>query len=72
MSFASLPEKLKAMPNWVVWKSVAKDGRLTKIPFNVKTGQWAKADDPTTWTTFENAGGFEHITLLAKKKEIVL
>ena len=55
MSFASLPEKLKAMPNWVVWKSVAKDGRLTKIPFNVKTGQWAKADDPTTWTTFEQA-----------------
>jgi len=50
-----IPAILKQFPNWIVWKSVLKDGKLTKIPFDAKTGQWAKSNDPLTWVSFEQA-----------------
>ena len=50
-----IPVALRQRPNWVCWKAVVRDGKSTKVPFNALTGNMAKADDPTTWTTFENA-----------------
>ena len=50
-----IPNQLKKYPNWVGWKSIVRDGKATKVPFDVKTGQRAKADDPATWTTFDQA-----------------
>jgi hypothetical protein len=50
-----IPAVLKQHPNWVCWKSIVRDGKATKIPFNANTGGMAKADDPATWTTFEKA-----------------
>lgn len=54
-SFHALPDKLKNIPNWVVWKNVVRDGKATKIPFDPRTNQMAKADTPSTWGTFEQA-----------------
>lgn len=48
-----LPAQLKQHPNWVGWKYITKDSGPTKVPFDVKTGQPAKANDPSTWATFE-------------------
>jgi hypothetical protein len=50
---AAIPVVLKQHPNWVGWKFITKDGKPTKVPFNVQTGTPAKANDPSTWTTFE-------------------
>jgi hypothetical protein len=50
-----IPDVLKQRPNWVCWKALVRDGKETKVPFNAKTGAMAKADDPNTWTTFEQA-----------------
>ena len=31
------------------------DGRETKAPVNPNTGEWAKSNDPSTWSDFETA-----------------
>lgn len=51
----NIPDILKQHPNWVCWRSVIRDGKATKVPFNAQTGYGAKADDSATWTTFDNA-----------------
>jgi hypothetical protein len=50
---AAIPVVLKQHHNWVAWKLLTRDGKPTKVPFNVLTGAPAKANDPSTWTTFE-------------------
>ena len=50
-----IPVVLRQRPNWVCWKSIVRDGKATKVPFNAKTGGFAKADDPATWTSYEQA-----------------
>src|SRR5262245_28261184 len=48
-----IPEALKALPNWVLWRTGERKAgdKPTKLPFQVN-GQMAKADDATTWTGF--------------------
>jgi len=55
--YAAVPHVLKAYPNWVAWRTVVRDSKPTKVPFDVKTGHPAKANDPATWATFEQALG---------------
>ena len=50
-----IPAELKALPNWVAWKLVERDGSLTKPPFIVGTNRHASSTDPSTWTTYEAA-----------------
>ena len=47
MNYQNIPEALRNQPNWVC--------RREKIPFNPRTGCAAKAGQPETWTTFEEA-----------------
>jgi len=54
-SYDNIPEALKHYPNWVVWRKEKRNGKYTKIPYNVQTGHEAKSNDPTTWTTFVRA-----------------
>ena len=57
--FMNIPEELKLLPQWVCRKG--------KIPFNPVTGAPAKAGQPATWASFEdaskafNAGGYDGI-----------
>jgi hypothetical protein len=53
--YANVPQQLKDLPNWVVWKLEMRDGDLTKIPYNPITGRNVLPGDPTTWATFEQA-----------------
>lgn len=40
---------------WVGWRTEARDGRATKIPFDPRTGQPAKSDDSRSWATCREA-----------------
>ncbi len=58
-----IPDYLKQRPQWVVWgkrtrqyqDALREDGKLNKIPFNPRTGEAAKSNDPNTWGTFADA-----------------
>ncbi len=51
----AMPEELKALPQWVLWKMHSIGGReATKVPFQAN-GEKAKAGEPSTWTTFDIA-----------------
>lgn len=52
-----LPSQLRKLPQWVVWKLEAVEGRPkpAKMPYDPRSGKKARADDPKTWATFEAA-----------------
>lgn len=64
MTIANIPLGLQFNPHWVVWKLAARDGKTTKVPFQINN-EMAKANDPSTWTDFSaavhrfEAGGYE-------------
>ena len=53
MSYESVPEELKALPNWVGWKLEIRDGedRPTKVPY-ASTHEKASSTSPLTWRAF--------------------
>src|ERR1041384_7625685 len=52
--YFNVPEEIRDTPNWVLWKYVRVGDRQTKVPYQ-ENGRKAKANDPATWTTFEEA-----------------
>ena len=55
LNIAAIPEELKALPQWVVYRLVWNGERkkYDKIPYQIN-GNKAKTNDPSTWTTFKN------------------
>lgn len=53
----NVPEPLKALPQFVVWRLVQRPGepKPAKLPFDAKTGQAASSTDRATWTDFDIA-----------------
>ncbi|MEM1182923.1 MAG: DNA primase, partial [Acidobacteriota bacterium] len=51
----SVPEELKCLSQWVVWRSETRQGKKTKLPYCSRTGRPAKANDPATWSSFDEA-----------------
>lgn len=47
----NIPQEMKKLPNWVLWRYEERDGKKTKIPYSV-TGARAKSNDPETWASF--------------------
>lgn len=54
-SFSAVPEELKGFPCWVNWRYVERQGKVTKIPIDPKTGSNASCGAPNTWGTFADA-----------------
>ncbi len=54
IDFANVPAKLQERDQWVLWKTIIRDGNTTKVPFSV-FNKPASTTDPATWTSFENA-----------------
>lgn len=52
------PKELTKLNNWCVWKYQKRNGKLTKVPFNAETGEFAKSNDPNTWSSYETAINF--------------
>jgi putative DNA primase/helicase len=64
------PPELTERPQWVCWRlerRLPTDDRLTKVPYNPKTGKKAKAGDGRTWGSYAEAyaayerGGYDGI-----------
>lgn len=48
-----IPELLQKQKKWVCWKLEDRNGRITKVPYNPRTGEKAKSTDPDTWSSYE-------------------
>src|SRR5215216_3182707 len=46
---------IRDLRQWLVWRSEARDGKPTKIPYSPITGQRASSRTPETWTGYEEA-----------------
>ena len=56
MKLEQVPADLVEHKQWVAWTGEKKsNGKMTKIPINPNTGKPAKANDPDTWGSFEEA-----------------
>ena len=58
MNVDSIPEEMKTLKNWVVWKYENRktskgEIKKTKVPYQVN-GKKAKSTNPDTWESFEN------------------
>jgi putative DNA primase/helicase len=47
-----VPTQLTERNQWVLWRYEGRNGKATKVPYQV-SGRRAKADEPETWNTFE-------------------
>lgn len=52
----AIPDLLKGLPQWVLWKYEARKGKLTKVPYHPR-GKRASATDPNSWVDFDQALG---------------
>jgi hypothetical protein len=55
MDFNKIPEELKQLKQWVLWRSIMKIGekKPSKIPYQI-SGIEAKTNNPDTWNSFES------------------
>lgn len=51
----NIPPELRALPQWLVWRLMLRDGKPSKVPFNAKTGRFGKSNDPASWCDFDTA-----------------
>lgn len=49
------PQELIELDRWCVWRYEERDGKFTKIPVNPLTGELARSNDESTWSSFEHA-----------------
>lgn len=59
--YNNIPDELKQLKNWCVWKFQERNGKKTKIPFNAETGEFAKSNDKSTWSNYETAVNAEGV-----------
>ena len=55
MQYDRIPQHLKDHARFCVWAYRSRDGKRTKIPYDPCTGRKARSNDPTTFTSFQNA-----------------
>jgi putative DNA primase/helicase len=53
-SVYQVPDELKTEDSWVLWKKKRRNGKATKVIYQVDHRQ-ASSTNPATWTTFETA-----------------
>ena len=46
--FANIPAELKELRQWVCWRYTEREGKQTKVPYNVYTGGEADVTNPAT------------------------
>ena len=52
IGFEAVPDELKRLDQWVLWKYETRDDTTTKIPYNSKKQQRASTTDSRTWSCF--------------------
>lgn len=53
--YSKIPYELKELKHWCNYKLVERNGRDTKMPVNPVTGELARSNDESTWSTFDDA-----------------
>jgi hypothetical protein len=58
--YDQLPEELRALPNWVVWRLEKRTNgkgivQTTKVPYNARSHKHAKSNNSATWSEFGTA-----------------
>lgn len=52
----AIPIEMRTLKQWVTWVNDFRgDGKIGKRPLNLTTGKSANVNDPSTWTTFDEA-----------------
>lgn len=51
----NIPEDLRRVDHWVLWRIETRDDKPTKPPWRVDGSGHASATDPATWSTFDRA-----------------
>jgi len=70
--FGKIPDELKALRQWLLWKLEERHGRITKVPYE-PSGRHADVTEPKTWNTFDvcvralHTGRFSGIGLVFAK-----
>jgi KaiC/GvpD/RAD55 family RecA-like ATPase len=50
-----VPQQLRDLNQWVVWRDEDRGGKPTKLPFSIVDGTLAKSNDPNTWGSYAQA-----------------
>ena len=58
-SYAHVPDTLKNLPNWVTWRLIDRNGKMTKIPYRNDFVTNAESNNPATWSEFQKVKGFD-------------
>lgn len=55
VNFEAIPDEMKNIPQWFVWKHGApdKNGKLRKIPHNLKGTKWVSYTEENNYSTFD-------------------
>lgn len=52
--YTNVPNELKALQQWVLWKTEVRNSKPTKVPYQIN-GKRAKSNDAQTWTDYTSA-----------------
>lgn len=72
--FKNIPEELQRVPHWIVWRKEEREGKPTKVPYQVN-GEMAQSNNKRTWSTFHTAvhtyrnGGYDGIGFMFSKED---
>lgn len=55
VNFPKVPLLMRDLRQWVVWKRVKQNDKVKKLPYNPRTRRPARSNDPSTWSTLEEA-----------------
>ena len=59
MNYDNLPDEMCALPNWACYRTYTnKEGKRKKVIINPQNGNFAKSNEPNTWTDFETAKNY--------------
>ena len=53
--YQNVPSELKELKQWCVFQMQKRNGKLTKIPIDANTGNHAKSNDESTWSSYDTA-----------------
>lgn len=72
--FHNIPTELKNTPHWILWRSELREGKKTKVPYQIN-GEMAQSNNKRSWSTFPTAikffekGGYDGIGFMFSKDD---
>lgn len=72
--FHNIPVELKNTPHWILWRSELREGKKTKVPYQIN-GEMAQSNNKRSWSTFPTAikffekGGYDGIGFMFSKDD---